>query len=148
MEALTAVAVACLTVYDMVKAVDRAMTIQEVNCSARPGVPGEIGAAPSNRQTAFSQRRLAHETTDRQVQLRSSRGHPPRLLVRGGLVLAMVGLVASLAGWTRRVSAVDTVRLPDMGLVVSRLGSLGRQLDAARGEVTLPSCSSIAPTRS
>lgn len=60
-----------------------------------------------------------------------------RLLVRGGLVLAMVGLVASLAGWTRRVSAVDTVRLPDMGLVVSRLGSLGRQLDAARGEVAV-----------
>ncbi len=30
MEALTAVAVACLTVYDMVKAVDRAMTIEGV----------------------------------------------------------------------------------------------------------------------
>ena len=37
MEALTAVAVACLTVYDMVKAVDRAMTIQEVKLLSKTG---------------------------------------------------------------------------------------------------------------
>jgi cyclic pyranopterin phosphate synthase len=37
MEALTAVAVACLTVYDMVKAVDRGMTIEEVRLLSKTG---------------------------------------------------------------------------------------------------------------
>jgi cyclic pyranopterin phosphate synthase len=37
MEALTAVAVACLTVYDMVKAVDRAMVIEEVQLVSKTG---------------------------------------------------------------------------------------------------------------
>jgi len=37
MEALTAVAVACLTVYDMVKAVDREMTIEEVRLVSKTG---------------------------------------------------------------------------------------------------------------
>ena len=37
MEALTAVAVACLTIYDMVKAVDRTMTILEVKLVSKTG---------------------------------------------------------------------------------------------------------------
>lgn len=37
MEALTAVAVACLTVYDMVKAVDRAMEIRDVRLVEKTG---------------------------------------------------------------------------------------------------------------
>jgi cyclic pyranopterin phosphate synthase len=37
MEALTAVAVACLTVYDMVKAIDRGMTIEEVRLVSKTG---------------------------------------------------------------------------------------------------------------
>jgi cyclic pyranopterin phosphate synthase len=37
MEALAAVAVACLTVYDMVKAVDRGMTIEEVRLVSKTG---------------------------------------------------------------------------------------------------------------
>ncbi len=37
MEALTAVAVACLTVYDMVKAVDRGMIIEEVQLVSKTG---------------------------------------------------------------------------------------------------------------
>jgi cyclic pyranopterin phosphate synthase len=37
MEALTAVAVACLTIYDMVKAVDRTMTIHEVKLLSKTG---------------------------------------------------------------------------------------------------------------
>jgi cyclic pyranopterin phosphate synthase len=37
MEALTAVAVACLTVYDMVKAVDHSMTIEEVRLVEKTG---------------------------------------------------------------------------------------------------------------
>src|SRR5207249_4217135 len=60
-----------------------------------------------------------------------------RLLLRGSIALALLAVVATLAGWTRRVSAGDTVRLPDMRLIVSRLGSLGQQLDAANGEVAL-----------
>jgi cyclic pyranopterin phosphate synthase len=37
MEALTAVAVACLTVYDMVKAIDRGMSIEEVRLLSKSG---------------------------------------------------------------------------------------------------------------
>jgi cyclic pyranopterin phosphate synthase len=37
MEALTAVAVACLTVYDMVKAIDRGMSIEEVRLISKTG---------------------------------------------------------------------------------------------------------------
>jgi cyclic pyranopterin phosphate synthase len=37
MEALTAVAVACLTVYDMIKAVDRGMIIEEVQLVSKTG---------------------------------------------------------------------------------------------------------------
>ena len=37
MEAMTAVAVACLTVYDMVKAVDRAMVIEQVRLISKTG---------------------------------------------------------------------------------------------------------------
>ena len=37
MEAMTAVAVACLTVYDMVKAVDREMVIEQVRLTAKTG---------------------------------------------------------------------------------------------------------------
>ena len=42
MEALTAVAVACLTIYDMVKAVDRAMRIESVRLLRKEG--GRSGA--------------------------------------------------------------------------------------------------------
>ena len=42
MEALTAVAVAALTIYDMVKAVDRAMTIGEIRVTSKIG--GRSGA--------------------------------------------------------------------------------------------------------
>jgi cyclic pyranopterin phosphate synthase len=37
MEALTAVAVGCLTVYDMVKALDRAMTIEGIQLVSKTG---------------------------------------------------------------------------------------------------------------
>ena len=37
MEAMTAVAVACLTVYDMVKAIDRGMSIEEVRLLSKTG---------------------------------------------------------------------------------------------------------------
>ena len=37
MEALTAVAVACLTVYDMVKAVDRSTTIERIQLVEKTG---------------------------------------------------------------------------------------------------------------
>jgi cyclic pyranopterin monophosphate synthase len=37
MEALTAVAVACLTVYDMAKALDRGMVVEDVRLLAKTG---------------------------------------------------------------------------------------------------------------
>lgn len=47
MEALTAVAVACLTVYDMVKAADRGMTIEAIRLVSKSGGrSGEYTAPP------------------------------------------------------------------------------------------------------
>jgi cyclic pyranopterin phosphate synthase len=37
MEALTAVSVACLTLYDMLKAADKAMTIEDVRLVSKTG---------------------------------------------------------------------------------------------------------------
>jgi cyclic pyranopterin phosphate synthase len=51
MEALTAVAVGCLTVYDMVKALDRTMTIEGVQLNSKSGgIRGDYlrGAAEGN----------------------------------------------------------------------------------------------------
>jgi cyclic pyranopterin phosphate synthase len=46
MEALTAVSVACLTIYDMAKAVDRAMRITDIRLEAKAG--GRSGAWPAD----------------------------------------------------------------------------------------------------
>lgn len=46
MEALTAVSVACLTVYDMVKAADRGMRIEGVRLLAKSGGRSGVYAAP------------------------------------------------------------------------------------------------------
>jgi cyclic pyranopterin phosphate synthase len=51
MEALTAVSVACLTIYDMAKAIDRGMSIEEVRLiEKRGGKSGEWRAAQGKRQ--------------------------------------------------------------------------------------------------
>ena len=84
MEALTAVAVACLTVYDMVKSVDRSMTIHEVKLLSKTGGTRGTGPAPTHsRQTAFSMKRLANETTNRPIQ-RDSGEATRRLTACGG----------------------------------------------------------------
>lgn len=49
MEALTAVAVACLTVYDMIKAVDRGMTIEAVRLVQKSGGRSGDWTAPVAR---------------------------------------------------------------------------------------------------
>ncbi|HEU5170326.1 MAG TPA: cyclic pyranopterin monophosphate synthase MoaC [Gemmatimonadales bacterium] len=52
MEALTAVAVACLTVYDMVKAVDRGMVIEDVRLTSKTGgTRGDWHRGGSDAQT-------------------------------------------------------------------------------------------------
>ena len=60
-----------------------------------------------------------------------------RLLVRGTLLLATVVVIGALAGWTERVRAADEVAPPDPGFVARRMGSLGEQLQSARGENAL-----------
>ena len=47
MEALTAVSVACLTVYDMVKAVDRGMRIEGIRLTAKDGGRSGTYRAPA-----------------------------------------------------------------------------------------------------
>ena len=51
MEALTAVSIACLTIYDMAKAIDRGMSIEAVRLiEKRGGKSGEWRAAPEPRK--------------------------------------------------------------------------------------------------
>jgi soluble lytic murein transglycosylase-like protein len=59
------------------------------------------------------------------------------LLVRGVLLLVMVAVIGTLAGWTKRVRATDSVTPPDAGFAARRIGTLGDQLSAARGEMDL-----------
>lgn len=60
------------------------------------------------------------------------------LLVRGGLLLVMAAVIGTLAGWTERVRANDSVATPpDAGFAARRIGSLGDQLAATRGEMDL-----------
>ena len=60
------------------------------------------------------------------------------LLVRGGLLLVLVAVVGTLAGWTKRVRATDTAtRSPDAAFIARRMGSLGDQLASAKGEMDL-----------
>ena len=48
MEALTAASVACLTIYDMLKAADRAMTIEDLHVrSKRGGASGDYERSPT-----------------------------------------------------------------------------------------------------
>jgi hypothetical protein len=58
------------------------------------------------------------------------------LLVRGGLLLVMAAVVGSLAGWTRRVRATDSViKAPDATIIVARrIGGLSEQLSVSNGE--------------
>jgi len=60
MEALTAVSIACLTIYDMVKAVDRGITIESVRLSEkRGGASGDWRAEPSSPATRKRPRRAS-----------------------------------------------------------------------------------------
>ncbi len=51
MEALTAVSVAALTVYDMCKAVDKSMTIERIRLEEKQG--GQVGTVSAHRLTAL-----------------------------------------------------------------------------------------------
>ena len=53
MEALTAVSVACLTIYDMLKAADKAMRIEGIRLVLKTGGrSGTWGAEPGRAETA------------------------------------------------------------------------------------------------
>jgi len=60
-----------------------------------------------------------------------------RLLIRGSLLLVTTTVIGALAGWTRRVDAVDHVAAADPRLVAREMGSLEDQLLSARGEMAL-----------
>jgi soluble lytic murein transglycosylase-like protein len=59
------------------------------------------------------------------------------LLLRGGLLLVTAVVIGNLAGWTKRVRATDAAKAPDAGFIARRIGSLGDQLAAAKGETDL-----------
>jgi cyclic pyranopterin phosphate synthase len=56
MEALTAVAVAALTIYDMVKAVDRAMSIGDIVLIEKRGGRSSRGAGPPGESNVYRRR--------------------------------------------------------------------------------------------
>lgn len=60
-----------------------------------------------------------------------------RLLSRGALLLVTAIVIGVLAGSTERVRAADQAAPADLGFVARRLGSLGEQLQSARGETAL-----------
>ena len=97
MEALTAVSVAALTLYDMIKAVDKAMEIGGIHLiEKRGGRSGEFKAdpsLPSRRRTVEHSRRhlqpgecLEHSRGSRRsgcaVSFRITRSSPPGLTMR------------------------------------------------------------------
>ena len=59
------------------------------------------------------------------------------LLVRGGLLLVLAAVMGTLAGWTKGVRATDAAAAPDAGFAARRIGTLGDQLAATRGEMDL-----------
>src|SRR3954468_9161655 len=61
-----------------------------------------------------------------------------RILLRGGVLLAAAVGIGALGGWNKAVRAAsDHAALPDLGIVARELGSLGDQLEAAKGETTV-----------
>ena len=119
MEALTAVAVACLTVYDMVKAVDR-------GDGHRRGPAGEQDA--SGLLTTHRQEEPV-TATDRQVRRAGARAILERLLVRGALLLRhrrrhrragrLDERVKPRMRWRRRIAEPGRARVGTPGAVSS-----------------------------
>ena len=60
-----------------------------------------------------------------------------RILLRGGVLLATAVGIGALGGWNRLVRATDDARTPELGAVARQMGSLGEQLEAARGEAVV-----------
>jgi soluble lytic murein transglycosylase-like protein len=76
--------------------------------------------------------------TDKYARVNETRGDVlKRLAVRGALLLMTAAVVGTLAGWTKRVRAADSVGFLDMNLVARQMGNLGHEVDAARGEASL-----------
>jgi len=81
MEALTAAAVACLTVYDMVKAIDRSMSIGDIRLLSKTGGTHGTGTGRTECQKRYEEGR--HETDryfehERQEPAPHGAGGPPR----------------------------------------------------------------------
>jgi soluble lytic murein transglycosylase-like protein len=76
--------------------------------------------------------------TDKYARVNETRGDIiKRLAVRGALLLVTAAVVGTLAGWTKRVRAADSVAFPDVGLVARQMGHLGHEVETAKGEAAL-----------
>lgn len=76
--------------------------------------------------------------TDKYARVNETRGDVfQRLAIRGALLLVTAAVVGTLAGWTKRVGAADSVSFLDVKLVARQMGNLGHEVDAARGEAAL-----------
>ena len=60
-----------------------------------------------------------------------------RILLRGGVLLAAALAIGALGAWNKRVRATDQANVPDVSTVARQMGSLGEQLEAARGETAV-----------
>jgi hypothetical protein len=60
-----------------------------------------------------------------------------RILLRGGVLLAVALAIGALGAWNKRVRATDHANVPDVSTVARQMGSLSEQLEAARGETAV-----------
>src|SRR6266576_271291 len=135
MEALTAVSVALLPVYDMVKGADRAMEIEKVRLLEKTG-----GTRGDWRRDSADGRRIdgAVPVWDRlDLQERAMHTTTQKLMLQGGLILLGALVVSSIGGWARRATADDQPAPLTAPALVGELRSLEQALEATRGELAV-----------
>ena len=125
MEALTAVSVACLTVYDMVKAVERGMTIENIHLVEKSGGKSGHYRAPNGRLT-MALLSVADALAMVLAERRRVAGRERAARRRCGRVLA-ADIVALRTQPPADVSAMDgyAVRADDVAAAPARLTVVG-----------------------
>ena len=158
MEALTAASVACLTIYDMAKAVDRGMVISGIRLVEKTGGKSgdytgrqaENGAAAGRRGAATAARRAAAVRLRRRVPLAEAAGRVLAAPLVGAPDPAALRRLGD--GWL--CGARRRCRARARPLKVIGIAAAGRRLCAARSAPAKPCASSPArrcrraPTRS
>ena len=136
MEALTAVAVAALTIYDMVKAVDRAMVIGDIRLEYKSG--GRSGtyerASSGGAATKAIVRRQRRKHESRRARKRDD-ACKPRLRGAAPISRSIIAIVRSTIAFVAVVASI--LYLQDRSAFPIGYGEVGR-MGAGAGRWTLP----------